>query len=158
METRQGAQETKASCATLGHHSSRPSLGPAKHLSVSPSCREEELQQKGLCFPLDQSRGQRVGWRWGQPAPEVHSPWKPSAPHWRAVGRSAKAACPHTQPLSVSISLPSALTGLASHPISPTWGEAGKGVIRSCPPLHFFPLHHPPTSFLTQACSPPSKW
>lgn len=79
-------------------------------------------------------------WRGGAAAERILIP---SGPTWRAVGRSAKAACPPTQSLSPSISLPSALTGLASHPISPKWGKAGKGVIRSCPPLHLFPPHPP---------------
>lgn len=36
-----------------GHHSRRPSSGPAKHLPAPSGCREEGLQQKGLCFPLE---------------------------------------------------------------------------------------------------------
>ena len=76
----------------------------------------------------------------GQPVPTAHSPWKPSALHWPAGGWSARDACPHPSLSPASISLPSALTSLTSHPISPVWGEAGKGVIRSCPPLHLFPL------------------
>ena len=43
-------------------------------------------------------RGQDGGW--GQPGPPARSPWKPSAPHWRAGGRPARAACPLPQPLT----------------------------------------------------------
>lgn len=81
----------------------------------------------------------------GQPVPTAHSPWKPSALHWPAGGRSARDACPPPSLSPASISLPSALTSLTSHPISLLWGEAGKGVIRSCPPLHLFPLTPLPT-------------
>lgn len=100
-----------------GHHSRRPSSGPAKHLPAPQGCGEEGLQQERTLLP--------------------------SGPTWRAVGRPAKAACPPTQPLSPSTSLPSTRTGLASHPSSPMRGPAGKGVIRSCPPLHLFPLPLP---------------
>lgn len=44
-----------------GHHSRRPSSGPAKHLPAPQGCGEEGLQQKGLCFPLDQPGGLWVG-------------------------------------------------------------------------------------------------
>lgn len=117
----------------LVHHSHRPSSGLAKHLPVPQGCRGEGLQQTGFCFPLDQSGGLWVG----QLKRPAHLPSLPAT----------------------SISLPSALTGLASHPMSPMWGGAGKGVIRSCPPLQLFPLPHPPSKLHppTQACCPPSK-
>lgn len=125
-------------------HSGRPSSGPAKHLPAPPAVDRSGLQRKNSAFSLwTNLRVQRVH---GIGAAQIHSSWpleSPSAFHWQA-GREVSEHCLPTFPASHQPAFHFHLhrDEPDSHPISPV-GEAGKGVIRSCPPLHRFPLTLP---------------
>lgn len=77
-----------------GHHSGRPSSGPAKHLPAPPGCRQEGLQQKELCLSLDQSGGQRVVWNWGSPNPQLMAPESPQLSTGRQGGEVSEHCLP----------------------------------------------------------------
>lgn len=137
-----------------GHLSEGPLQGQRSTCLPPQGCREERLQQKRLCFPLDHSAGQRAGQGWGAACPTAQ-PQKPSAPHCGAMGRSAGAACPLPS-LTASTSHLSVLTGLASHP-SPQYGQSREGGHQVLPSAPAQPSALPTTSSLTQASSPPRK-
>lgn len=137
-----------------GHLSEGPLQGQRSTCLSPQGCREERLQQEtaSLWTTLQGSGQDRVG---GQPAPQL-SPRSlplPTAGLWKGQ-------------LGLPARYPASPPALLIYPHSQAWlltpvpsvGKAGKGVIRSCPPLQLNPPHSPQPRPSPRLPLLPAKW